>query len=317
MKKTYLFSILTAFFISLTAYAQQAAMPTIIVFPSDEWMNEHGYMKTIDNDGETEYIPRYNDAFVQTRDMGAAIQALQKVFEERKFEHEDLQSLLKDMKRERAEELANAADGDATEKGAMDDLMQQARPDIRVDLDYGVTAVGPRKNISYKIKAVDAYTSEQCASIEGTIEMTMDPIDLAIRKAVAGNCDDFCQQIIDYFLDLRDNGRKINVIFRATKGAGINFIKDEIGDEGDTYDEFLYDWVKKHAVKSACKKGRKTANMVEFKSVRIPFFNEEDEPIEAEDWAKKVRKAFKDETGIKVSKGQGNTLGRVNFIVGE
>ena len=87
--------------------------------------------------------------------------------------------------------------------------------------------------------------------------------------------------------------------------------------EGDTYDEFLYDWVKKHAVKSACKKGRKTANMVEFKSVRIPFFNEEDEPIEAEDWAKKVRKAFKDETGIKVSKGQGNTLGRVNFIVGE
>ena len=317
MKKTYVFSILTAFFISLTAYAQQAAMPTIIVFPSDEWMNEHGYMKTIDNDGETEYIPRYNDAFVQTRDMGAAIQALQKVFEERKFEHEDLQSLLKDMKRERAEELANAADGDATEKGAMDDLMQQARPDIRVDLDYGVTAVGPRKNISYKIKAVDAYTSEQCASIEGTIEMTMDPIDLAIRKAVAGNCDDFCQQIIDYFLDLRDNGRKINVIFRAAKGAGINFIKDEIGDEGDTYDEFLYDWVKKHAVKSACKKGRKTANMVEFKSVRIPFFNEEDEPIEAEDWAKKVRKAFKDETGIKVSKGQGNTLGRVNFIVGE
>lgn len=317
MKKTYLFSILTAFFISLTAYAQQAAMPTIIVFPSDEWMNEHGYMKTIDNDGEIEYIPRYNDAFVQTRDMGAAIQALQKVFEERKFEHEDLQSLLKDMKRERAEELANAADGDATEKGAMDDLMQQARPDIRVDLDYGVTAVGPRKNISYKIKAVDAYTSEQCASIEGTIEMTMDPIDLAIRKAVAGNCDDFCQQIIDYFLDLRDNGRKINVIFRAAKGAGINFIKDEIGDEGDTYDEFLYDWVKKHAVKSACKKGRKTANMVEFKSVRIPFFNEEDEPIEAEDWAKKVRKAFKDETGIKVSKGQGNTLGRVNFIVGE
>lgn len=317
MKKTNLYSILVALFFSLTAFAQQAAMPTIIVFPSDQWMNDHGYMKTIDNDGETEYIPQYNDAFVQTRDMGAAITALQKVFEERKFEHEDLQSLLKDMKRERAEELANAADGDATEKGAMDELMQQARPDIRIDLDYGVATVGPRKNISYTIKAVDAYTSEQCASIEGTIEMTMDPIDLAIRKAVAGNCDDFCNQMIEYFMDLRDNGRKINVVFRAAKGAGINFIKDEIGDDGDTYDEFLYDWVKKHAVKSACKKGRKTANMVEFKSVRIPFFDENNEPIEAEDWAKKVRKAFKDETGIKVSKGQGNTLGRVNFIVGE
>ena len=58
-------------------------------------------------------------------------------------------------------------------------------------------------------------------------------------------------------------------------------------------------------------------NMVEFKAVRIPFFNEDGEPIEAEDWAKGVRKAFKAETGIKVSKGQGNTLGRVNFLVGQ
>lgn len=51
------------------------------------------------------------------------------------------------------------------------------------------------------------------------------------------------------------------------------------------------------------------------KAVRIPFFDESGEPIEAEDWAKGVRKAFKAETGFKVSKGQGNTLGRVNFLV--
>lgn len=303
-------------FTLLAANAQQAAMPTIIVFPADSWMQDHGFMNQVMNDGETEYLPRYNDAFVQAREIGTVIQSIQKVLEERKFEHEDLQSLIRDMKRERAEELANAADGDASEKGAMDELMQQARPDIRVDVDYAVQSVGPRKNISYTLKAVDAYTSEQVSSVEGTIQMTMDPTDLAMRKAVAGNCDDFCQQIIDYFLDLRDNGRKINIVFRAAKGAGINFIKDEIGDDGDTYDEYLYAWVKKHAVHSACKKGRKTANMVEFKSVRIPFFNADNEPIEAEDWAKGVRKAFRAETGIKVSKGQGNTLGRVNFLVG-
>lgn len=303
-------------FTLFTAKAQEAAMPTIIVFPADSWMNDHGFMNHVMNDGETEYMPRYNDAFVQAREIGTVIQAIQKVLEERKFEHEDLQNLIRDMKRERAEELANAADGDASEKGAMDELMQQARPDIRVDVDYAVQSVGPRKNISYTLKAVDAYTSEQVSSVEGTIQMTMDPIDLAMRKAVAGNCDDFCQQMIDYFLDLRDNGRKINVVFRAAKGAGINFLKDEIGDDGDTYDEFLYSWVRKHAVRSACKKGRKTGNMVEFKSVRIPFFNADNEPIEAEDWAKGVRKAFRAETGIKVSKGQGNTLGRVNFLVG-
>lgn len=316
MKKKTLF-LYIAFLYCAIGNAQQAAMPTIIVFPADSWMNDHGYMRTFDNDGETDYIPNYNDAFVQTREIGSIISSIQKVFEERQFEHEDLQNLLKDMKRERAEELANAADGDETEKGAMDELMQQARPDIRVDVDYGIQSVGPRKNISYSLKAIDAYTLEQIAQVAGSIQMTMDPVDLAMRKAVAGNCDDFCQQIIDYFLDLRDNGRKINVIFRAAKGAGINFIKDEIGDDEDTYDEYLYTWMKKHAVKSACKKGRKTANMVEFKAVRIPFFGEDGEPIEAEDWAKGIRKAFKAETGLKVSKGQGNTLGRVNFLVGQ
>ena len=315
MKKKHIFSFFAAICFSISAFAQQAAMPTIIIFPADEWMNSHALMQEVDNGGEIERIPKYSEAF-NYGDMSSAIHALQKVLEERKFEHEDLQNLLKDMKRERAEELANAADGDATEKGAMDELMQQARPDIRVDLNYSVATVGPRKNISFDITAFDAYTQEQCASVQGSIPMTMDPLDLALRKAVAGNCDEFCQQMIDYFIDLRDNGRKINVIFRAAEGAGINFIRDEIGDDEETYDEYLYSWIKKHALNNACKKGRKTKNLVEFKAVRIPFFDEEGEPMEAEDWAKGIRKAFKAETGIKIAKGQNNTLGRINLLVG-
>ena len=116
---------------SLTSFAQQADMPTIIVFPDDIWMNDHGYMNTFNNDGETEYMPRYNDAFVQNREMATAIQAVQKVFADRGFQHEDLQNLLKDMKRERAEELANRADGDGADKGAMDELLQQARSGLQ------------------------------------------------------------------------------------------------------------------------------------------------------------------------------------------
>lgn len=41
-------------------------------------MNDHGFMKTFNNQGETEYIPKYNDAFVNTREMGTVIQAIQK-----------------------------------------------------------------------------------------------------------------------------------------------------------------------------------------------------------------------------------------------
>ena len=308
----------TAFlFLSATVFAQeQAVMPTIIVFPADTWMNDHAYMENMNNDGETEYIPKYSDAFAQNREIGTAIQAVQKVFADQGFDHEDLQNLLKSMKAERAEELANAADGDATEKGAMDELLQQARPDIRIDLDYATQAFGPKKNITFTLKGVDAYTNEQVGSIEGSIQATSDPVDLALRKFIAANCTDFCDQLRNYFVDLRDNGRKINVIFRVGEGSGINFIRDEIGEDEDTYADFLFDWVKQHAVNKAAKKGRQTKNMVEVKSVRIPFFDEDGNPLEADDWAKGVRKAFKTETGIKVAKGQGNTLGKVNFLVG-
>jgi hypothetical protein len=57
--------------------------------------------------------------------------------------------------------------------------------------------------------------------------------------------------------------------------------------------------------------------MVEFDPVRIPFFDEEGEPLDAEEWAKSVRKAFKDETGVNVSKDPDTSLGHVTFIVGE
>lgn len=295
--------------------AQQAAMPTIIVFPADSWMNDYGYMETFDNDGETEYVPKYSKAFVENRDMGSAIQAVQKVFEERGFQHEDLQSLLKDMKRERAEEMANAADGDATEKGMMDELLQQASPDIRMDLEFAVKPFGPQKDISFSLKAVDAYINNQIASIQGNFT-TNDPIDLALRKTIAGKCDDLCNQVIEYFTDLKENGRQITIIFRAADGSGIDFLNDET-DSGDTYQEFISEWVSEKAVNNACKEGRQTKKICELKNVRIPFFDETGKPTKTAKWARDIRKEFENATGLKIANGQGNTLGRVNFLVGK
>lgn len=316
MKKN-IFLIIILCTLSIGAFAQQATMPTIIIFPDDTWMNDHGFMATVNRDGVVKRIPQYDEAFVNNRDLGTAIQAVQKVFTSRQFEHKDLQNLLKDIQREHAEDLANAADGDEIEPGSMDDLLQQASPDIRVDLDYSVQPFGPRKNISFRMKAVDAYISNQIASCEGTIEGTMDPLDLALRKIVAGKSEEFCQQIVDYFHDLRDNGRKITVIFKAAAGSGVDFLRGEINEDGDTYDDFLYSWLCKHAVNKACSAGKATKSRCVFDVVRIPFFDENNEPLKTDRWANGIRKAFREETGIKIVKGQGNTLGRVNFLVGK
>lgn len=314
MKK--ILSLIFLLICTLGLKAQQATMPTIIVFPHDTWMNDHGFMETIDNDGKKEYLPKYNEAFAENREIGTVIQAISKVLKERGFEQRDLESVLKRINSSRAEDIASAAAGKANEISPMDELLQQANPDIKVDVDYSVASVGPRKNISFTLKAVDAYTSEQVASIESTIQMTMDPVDLAIRKAIAGNCDDFCQQMLNHFTDLRDNGRKINVTFRAAAGSGLDFMNDEVGDDGDTYVDFLEDWVRKHAVKNDCKLGNTTSNMVEFEYVRIPFFDENGTPYNARAWGRMARKAFNAETGLKARPDRKVTLGSICFLVG-
>ena len=313
-KKFILFSLFCS--MSLGVFAQQAAIPKIIVFPDDNWMKTFGFMHTFDNDGVKEELPQYSQAFVENRDIGQAVKAVEKVLGEHNLEPRSLEATLKGMKSERARELASAASGNAAEKNAMDEILQQANPDIRVDLGYSVKAIGPRKNISFTLQAIDAYTYEPVATCLGTVEGTMDPIDLALQKVVAGKCEDFCNQIMTYYTDLRDNGRKIVVTFQVAQGSGINFLKDEIGDDGDNYSDFLYSWLRKKAVNRAVKKGRQTGNKCEFETVRIPFFNEDGDPIEAYDWAKKIRKAFREETGLKLTPGEDNQLGRVTLWVG-
>lgn len=301
---------------TLSSFAQQADMPTIIVFPDDVWMRDNGYMTEFNNDGKIMRLPKYADAFATNREIGTAIQAVQKVFEDRGFRHEDLQGVLKGMDTERAVEMARQSKGKGTETGLMEEILQQANPDIRIDLDYAVKQFGPRKNIEFKLKAVDAYCYEQVAACEGVVEGTMDPTSLALRKVIAGKSEDFCQQIINYFMDLRDNGRKITVIFRAGEGTGIDFLNDEIGPDDDVYSDFLHAWLRKHAVHKSASMGRQTESLCEFKNVRIPFFDNSGEPQNARRWARGIIKAFKAETGIKIKNDIGSGMGLVNFRIG-
>ena len=315
MKRLYIIMLLLCG-ISMTSFAQTATMPKIVLFPDDVWMRDHGFMTEVDNDGKKLRIPRYADAFAENSEIGGVVQAVQKVFEERDFRHEDLQNTLKGMDMERAVEMARASKNNATENGLMEEILQQANPDIRIDLFYAVKTVGRMKDIEFRLKAVDAYCYEQVASCEGTVTGTADPVSVALRKIVAGKSEEFCQQIIKYFLDLRDNGRKITVIFRAEEGTMIDFLNDEVASTGDTYTDYLYDWLQAHSVNRSCAEGRQTDQLCEFKMVRIPFFDEKTgNPTNARRWARGIIKEFGGGTGLTLKNDIGGGLGLVNFRI--
>jgi hypothetical protein len=298
----------------LYSYAQTADIPTIIVFPENRWMLQYGFASEIDDDGKSKVLPDYDKAFNNNAEIADAITAVQDVFEERGFKHKDLQNLLKGMDKERAVQMASRK---KAEVGLMEELLQQANPDIRVDLDFTVKSIGPRKSVDFKLKAVDAYNYEQVASCQGLSEPSMEPLSLALRKIVAGKSEEFCEKMKKHFIDLRENGRKITIIFRAAEGVDIDFMNDEVGSTGDVYSDYLLDWLQAHAVNKAATAGRQTEVMCEFESVRIPFFDDRNRPNNATRWARAMIKQFSADTGLKAKVATGGGMGLVNIIVGE
>jgi len=47
----------------------QAKKPTLMVFPSDTWCTQNGYMEAFDNQGTTELVPNYKIALQTSPDL--------------------------------------------------------------------------------------------------------------------------------------------------------------------------------------------------------------------------------------------------------
>lgn len=80
--------------------------------------------------------------------------------------------------------------------------------------------------------------------------------------------------------------------------------------EGDTYTDYIIDYIKTHTVKGAYKLQRNTDNELYFVNCRIRLNNEDGTQFGAYDWARELAKKLRKDLGVKVTnKSQG--LGEV------
>ena len=92
MKKLFALMVLLCA-VGIKSFAQeQATMPTLIVFPDENWMEMHGYNRHVNVDGETKVIPDYPKAFRMTREIATTCKAVQKTLNDMGFQVEDLQA---------------------------------------------------------------------------------------------------------------------------------------------------------------------------------------------------------------------------------
>lgn len=74
-----------------SAFSQAVNKPSIMVFPTDVWMNQNGYMKEIDNQGVKMMIPDYASALLN-QDLSQVITKIETLMGDRGY---PLQNYLK------------------------------------------------------------------------------------------------------------------------------------------------------------------------------------------------------------------------------
>ena len=202
-------------------------------------------------------------------------------------------------------------------------MLFTARPDIILELNYdtsrdkGMPMTSHNynnrgeKNVSYTLTALDAYTNKSVATITSSNmkgESTTETIQADIKKQLPK----FQQDIQKYFSDILTRGREITVRVAIAKGCNINLNEESI--EGDTYTDWIIDYMKSHTIKGAYKMQNNTNKEISFTNCRIKLLNDDGTQYGVYDWTRDLAKNLRKNLGLKVSnKAQG--LGEVLLVI--
>ena len=279
----------------------KAIQPTIMVIPSDGLMNKLGYLEQVTDNGITSYIADYRRAFVEQTDLVHVVSKIGELFSDRGFNLKDLDYELRQLQQESLEDMTLESKGGAEiSTSLLDMVLNNARPDIVLELTYEVKQVGgPLHCFYFDIQAKDAYTREQVAAASGAGPNTTENVLIRMAvEAVVNHIDNLQSQMQQYFDDISANGRKIYARVQIFEDAGFDF-EDDFGD--DELGEALSAWIKRNSLNNSSRITKNTPNEMRY-TLRIPLFDKEGMPMSAYEFAEEMSSYLKTTFGIRTRK---------------
>lgn len=309
----------TLFFVMLIlielASFGQAKKPTLMVVPSDVWCNSNGYIMSIDNQGYTQKYPDYKMAFQESTDLLLVISKINELMAERGFPLKNLESALKTLANESAEDamLTSKSGADVVES-PIDKLRKTAKADIWMQLTWVVNNSGPKKSITFNLQGIDAYTDKQVAGASGTGSQSFSTeLPVLLEEAVLSHLENFNAQLQNHFEDIFENGREISLRVRVWNSFEGD-LESEYNDE--ELGTIIEKWVNDNTVNHRFSTTDATESMMLFEQVRIPLYNANGMSIDSRAWVQDLRKYLRSSYSIE-SKVMTKGLGGVTIIIGE
>lgn len=314
MKKILLLIILASLTIGLFS---QAKKPSIMVVPSDTWMETNGYWMEFENQGKTIGVPDYEKA-VRNGEVSDVVTAIGTLMQERGFTLLRLDMMLKKLNEQSATDAMRTSEsGSEISMSPVDKLKNVAKADIWIYVDWEVLKVGPNKQVKFTLAAIDPYTSSGVAS---TLPNTGPPsvsasVSQLLVQALLNDIDNFNYSLQSYFDDLFANGRKVYMRVQVWDSSPMK-LTDEVNDDLDELRDMIKKWVGQNAVNGRYSVGSSSATAMEFTEIRIPLYDADGIAITLADWAKGLRKYLKSEYKL-VTLVDEKGLGSCDFIIGE
>lgn len=282
------------------------AKPEIMIIPGDQTLKRFHAIES-GNGGVTRDFQKY---LLADRDARSVFSIIQGEFQNQNFPLNDLEQTLKQLDTRGATDIA-----DGLAKDSKTILMETAQPDIILELDYGTKgddnvlrhSNGHDTRAAFTLNAIDAYTNKVVATV------TTPPVEgeskaEIVKKELVKRLPDFMEDIQEYFSDLLTRGREVTVRVNVDEGSNISLA--DVSAEGDTYSDYIVDYIKKHTVKGAYKLQSNTDNALVFTGVRIKLLNSDGTQYGVYDWTRDLARAMRKDLGVKVqNRAQG--LGEV------
>jgi hypothetical protein len=279
--------------VSITAIGQTPVKkkPTIMCVPDRTWCFEKGYKESFQDEtrGVTKEYPDYRKALDYDPDFKDVLAQIGQMFNERGYTLHYLESEMNKVEQRKARNAtAGAYRGKEVATNPYNDLMQQAKADILINVKWNIIKVGPSKSIKITLIAEDTYTGEMIASVTGTGQQKTTPeISILLQSAVLSVIEDLQNQMQLYFDDLFENGRKINLNIVAWDYINL---EDEECNGKALYD-LITEWMEDNTKNGVFTEDMANETEINYVETRIDFFIEERGKQRASD-AKKFGKVF-------------------------
>ena len=275
------------------------SMPSILVIPSDALLKRLGCFSSVDNQGVTSYVRDYNKSFVTNSELRFVIAEIEGQFSKKGFPLENLEQTLKLITNNNAMD-----EGEGVARDIRSELMNTARPDYIIELDYELTSDRNSRSINnsltYIVKCLDVYTNKSVASITRTNvgkSSDLNDVPSLVKSDFPASISELSKGITKHFSDLLANGIEITLRVAVMQNSSVE-MDDDCGD--DEIGEKIIEWLKKNTVKSTYKMSKNTSTEMFFTNVRIYTANEDGDSYTAYDFAKDLKKALKKGCGLDV-----------------